>query len=276
MRKLVCLILAGMLTVSEVFAAEQSSVMNFNDSVTHDEAGVEWTPSGDPVLSSVQSISGGKSLYLDGNSYLQAKNTQPFDFPREFTLEAWIFPQQFVTDHYSGATFTVFSRWLHGVRTLYLVNIDRVDDSTGTLSFYTDFAGMTSIASKTPVPLNKWTHVAVTRDSEKVVRLFVNGHLEAEGRLTQDFTGTDYPMTIGASSNAMRKSVGYIDDWHVYKKCMYTASFTVSSRADTKPDSQKNEVFSIADEIRKFKGLLDDGIITQEEFDAAKKKLLGL
>lgn len=31
-----------------------------------------------------------------------------------------------------------------------------------------------------------------------------------------------------------------------------------------------------ADEIRKFKGLLDDGIITQEEFDAKKKQLLGL
>ena len=276
MRKLVCLILAGMFIVSEVFAAEQSSVMNFNDSVTHDEAGVEWTPSGDPVLSSTQSISGGKSLYLDGNSYLQAKNTQPFDLPREFTLEAWIFPQQFGTDHYGGATFTVFSRWLHGIRTLYLVNVDRVDDSTGTLSFYTDFAGTASIAGKTAVPLNKWTHAAVTRDSEKVVRLFVNGHIEAEGRFTQDFTSTDYLMTIGASSNAMRKSVGYIDDWHVYKKCMYTGSFTVSPRADNKPDSQKHEVYSIADEIRKFKGLLDDGIITQEEFDAAKKKLLGL
>ena len=31
-----------------------------------------------------------------------------------------------------------------------------------------------------------------------------------------------------------------------------------------------------ADEIRKFKGLLDDGIIAQEEFDAKKKQLLGL
>ena len=31
-----------------------------------------------------------------------------------------------------------------------------------------------------------------------------------------------------------------------------------------------------ADEIRKFKGLLDAGIITQEEFDAKKKQLLGI
>ena len=33
---------------------------------------------------------------------------------------------------------------------------------------------------------------------------------------------------------------------------------------------------SAADEITKFKQLLDTGIITQEEFDAKKKQLLGL
>lgn len=33
---------------------------------------------------------------------------------------------------------------------------------------------------------------------------------------------------------------------------------------------------SAADEIKKFKDLLDSGIITQEEFDAKKKQLLGL
>lgn len=33
---------------------------------------------------------------------------------------------------------------------------------------------------------------------------------------------------------------------------------------------------SPADELRKLKGLLDDGILTQAEFDAKKKQLLGL
>ena len=33
---------------------------------------------------------------------------------------------------------------------------------------------------------------------------------------------------------------------------------------------------SSADELAKFKDLLDKGIITQEEFDAKKKQLLGL
>lgn len=39
---------------------------------------------------------------------------------------------------------------------------------------------------------------------------------------------------------------------------------------------QPAQPVSAADEIMKFKGLLDAGVITQEEFDAKKKQLLGL
>lgn len=47
---------------------------------------------------------------------------------------------------------------------------------------------------------------------------------------------------------------------------------------ETKQEAPQQQVpnTSAADEIRKFKGLLDDGIITQEEFDAKKKELLGI
>lgn len=41
------------------------------------------------------------------------------------------------------------------------------------------------------------------------------------------------------------------------------------------PDAPGNPI-SEADELRKFKSLLDDGIISQEEFDAKKKQLLNL
>ena len=36
------------------------------------------------------------------------------------------------------------------------------------------------------------------------------------------------------------------------------------------------DTFDLADEIRELKDLLDDGILTQEEFDAKKKRLLGI
>jgi hypothetical protein len=44
-----------------------------------------------------------------------------------------------------------------------------------------------------------------------------------------------------------------------------------------KPKSETaTQTLSAADEIKKFKALLDSGAITQEEYDAKKKKLLGL
>lgn len=42
------------------------------------------------------------------------------------------------------------------------------------------------------------------------------------------------------------------------------------------PTQTSVQTVSSADELRKFKYLLDAGIITQEEFDAKKKQLLGL
>lgn len=47
-----------------------------------------------------------------------------------------------------------------------------------------------------------------------------------------------------------------------------------SSKANTQ--TQSNEGVSSADEIKKFKELLDSGVITQEEFDTKKKQLLGI
>ena len=43
-----------------------------------------------------------------------------------------------------------------------------------------------------------------------------------------------------------------------------------------KPNKNMTATISADDEIKKFKELLDCGIITQEEFDAKKKQLLGL
>ena len=42
------------------------------------------------------------------------------------------------------------------------------------------------------------------------------------------------------------------------------------------PSPRKAPPVGAADEIGKFKALLDSGVITQEEFDQKKKQLLGL
>jgi len=53
--------------------------------------------------------------------------------------------------------------------------------------------------------------------------------------------------------------------------CKQVESETASIVTTSQPTTDSN-----ADEIRKYKELLDDGIITQDEFNAKKKQLLGL
>lgn len=47
-------------------------------------------------------------------------------------------------------------------------------------------------------------------------------------------------------------------------------------RANAHSGAGTNQAVSAADEIVKFKELLDQGILTQDEFDAKKKQLLGI
>lgn len=61
---------------------------------------------------------------------------------------------------------------------------------------------------------------------------------------------------------------GYLD---TVENCINQAK----KKVDSPKTTTVNQV-SAADEILKFKNLLDQGIITQEEFDKKKKELLGV
>ena len=76
---------------------------------------------------------------------------------------------------------------------------------------------------------------------------------------------------------------GYEEDWFWWGFFFGPIAFII---ALTKPDLNKiymdsqfydeYQFTSSADEIKKYKDLLDSGAITQEEFDAKKKQLLDL
>ena len=64
---------------------------------------------------------------------------------------------------------------------------------------------------------------------------------------------------------------------------VHAALSDIIAKAQIENTNQKIDISSAApvassnaDEIKKYKELLDAGIITQEEFDAKKKQLLGL
>ena len=62
---------------------------------------------------------------------------------------------------------------------------------------------------------------------------------------------------------------------NVLKKTLIPFVNAVNDSIEKIEKSQKSSKASVADEIIKFKKLLDEGAITQEEFDNKKKELLG-
>lgn len=89
--------------------------------------------------------------------------------------------------------------------------------------------------------------------------------------------------TVIAASSEMNRSDNLLGKIVDYTKCPYCNSSDVTDLMEGHTDNEQKEpqvltapAFSEADELRKFKDLLDIGAISQEEFDAKKKQLLGL
>lgn len=62
---------------------------------------------------------------------------------------------------------------------------------------------------------------------------------------------------------------------HVHFINDYSHANHVTLANQNKPNIEKN-IDEVSNELKKLKALLDSGVITQEDYDAKKKKLLGL
>ena len=88
----------------------------------------------------------------------------------------------------------------------------------------------------------------------------------------------NYAASAVNTGNANNKLNNIVD----YTKCPKCNSTDISVLTDEEWKKEiaapqgNTQAVSSADELKKFKDLLDSGVITQEEFDAKKKQLLGL
>lgn len=79
-------------------------------------------------------------------------------------------------------------------------------------------------------------------------------------------------IAVATSSGSIRfLGISNRDDIHEAISCLL-----VKRQTQSKPETVYQEKQSSADELKKYKDLLDSGVISQEEFDAKKKQLLGL
>ena len=90
------------------------------------------------------------------------------------------------------------------------------------------------------------------------------------GQISVAGTGMFQRVSIATSSGAIN-FYGVINRDDVFKAI---SELLMKRQEETKVTSNTNG--SSVDELKKLKDLLDAGIITQEEFDAKKKQLLGL
>lgn len=78
------------------------------------------------------------------------------------------------------------------------------------------------------------------------------------------------------SSKTKRTSIIYKTAVKEAEKIVYLLESQFEDSADLEQQESTRETLSNADEIRKFKELLDDGIISKDEFEKKKNDLLGL
>ena len=80
---------------------------------------------------------------------------------------------------------------------------------------------------------------------------------------------------INESNKKLERDKAKVKD---FSKCPNCNSSDIEelTKAEIEKLKSNNGAVSPADELKKFKELLDSGVITQEEFDAKKKQLLGL
>lgn len=170
------------------------------------------------------------SLYLDGSGdYVTFPHTEIGDLlSGDFTVEMWVYQQ--AIPQYG----TVFAQWsqqspqsIYGGILFYLAN--------GYPEFYHRAVSVAGpvVAGPSPVPLQQWTHLAVTR-AGSVFRMFVNGVKVSEATSAATAApNTTVRMSIGNYYNtagnigAVSDFNGYLDEIGIYKGvARYTADFT--------------------------------------------------
>ena len=194
------------------------------DTTFTDETGKEWTPHADAQLDTSQKVFGPTSGYFDGTGdYISTVQQADFNFgDGPFTIDFCHRPQdvsnyQCLVSLYAGA-FNVQLTNSGGIRVTFPGN------SWNDYGVYI-------------LSVDTWYHVAVTRDSSKDVRVFVDG--------TQVGTTQNKTQSIGLGTAAIGAILtespslyftGHIDELRISNICRWTENFTPPGNKYSGPD----------------------------------------
>jgi len=184
---------------------------------------------GGASISTTQSKFGGSSMYFDGTGdYLVARYNKSLgllDNQADFTLEGWFYKTVAGTTQVLLSTFE-FS----GTYTGWAFQFN----SSNFAEFYCYDSGNNpqALTGTVAVPLNTWTHVAVSRYAG-VTQLFVNGFNQATRTTAFANTVTESPLIMGMRPGfADQLFTGYMDDVRITSGiARYVQNFTPPTQA---------------------------------------------
>jgi hypothetical protein len=154
----------------------------------------------------------GGALSFDGvNDWVTIASQTTLALTTGMTLEGWVYPQS-------------LSNW----RTILLkeqpggLSYGLFSDATSHAAGWATIGTQVGVASPATLPLNTWTHIAVTYDGA-VMRLFVNGSQVATRSQSGAMATSSDPLRIGGTSLASAFFQGRIDEVRIYNRALTPA-----------------------------------------------------
>jgi hypothetical protein len=152
----------------------------------------------------------GQALSFDGNDRVNINDSNSLDLTTGMTLEAWIKP---------SASSTVFTTVILKERPGGLAYAQYVDSTTHA-NVYVNVGGEAGVSSPAVLPLNVWTHVAVTFDGA-MMRVFVNGAQVATRARSGSLLVSTGALRIGGNAIWTAESFrGVIDEVRIYNRAL--------------------------------------------------------
>jgi hypothetical protein len=166
-------------------------------------SGATWTSSG----------RFGSALSFDGvNDWVTVADSASLDLGSGMTVEAWVRPSRL-----GGWRTVVFKERVGGV----VYGLD-ADAAGGRPLGQVDIGGERNAVGSASLPLNAWSHLAVTFDGS-VVRLFVNGVQAGSLPFVGSMAASTGPLRLGGNGVWGEWFAGLIDEVRVYNRALTTS-----------------------------------------------------
>jgi hypothetical protein len=166
-------------------------------------AGASWTAEGKV----------GSALVFDGvDNRVDVPDSDSLDLANGMTLEAWVYPTAL-----SGWRTVIMKEASNGLAYVLYAN-DNAPRSAG----YVHIGGDMGVPGSSALPLNIWTHLAVTYDGA-VLRLYENGVEVGSQAVSGDIATSSQALRIGGNAVWGEYFSGRIDQVRIYNRALTPA-----------------------------------------------------